>query len=352
MVDFMKKQNQPAYMVFSEASELEAWTADKTSFYAVAYVSSADSDLYTTFVGVAEKLRNDYSFALLTGADSEKVEGVVPGSDAAVFDGENTADAISAFLSVESFPLLGEIGPENFQAYVDRGFPIVWVFLDIGAGDLADNKAVATAAAANFKGVLSFVFLDGNRWKDHAKNFGLSGATPGVVIEDRQAGKNFILEGSLSEDALTKFAQGWVDGTVEAHIKSEDIPVPNDGPVTTIVGKNFDAIVMDETKDVLVEFYAPWCGHCKSLAPKWDQLGEEFENVDSVVIAKCDATANDTPAQVSGFPTIYWYPANSKASPVKYTGDRSVEAFAEYIRNNADVAIVESKDAAIEHDEL
>ena len=41
-----------------------------------------------------------------------------------------------------------------------------------------------------------------------------------------------------------------------------------------VVAENFDEIVNDPSKDVLVEFYAPWCGHCKSLAPKFDELGE------------------------------------------------------------------------------
>jgi thiol-disulfide isomerase/thioredoxin len=60
-------------------------------------------------------------------------------------------------------------------------------------------------------------------------------------------------------------------------LKSEE-PVPNNGPLTIVVGKNFDEIVRDPTKDVLVKFYAPWCGHCKKLAPVWDELAEFYKD--------------------------------------------------------------------------
>jgi len=48
--------------------------------------------------------------------------------------------------------------------------------------------------------------------------------------------------------------------------------------VVILTDSTFDKIVMDGTKDVLVEFYAPWCGHCKHLAPVWEKLANAFDN--------------------------------------------------------------------------
>jgi DNA-binding XRE family transcriptional regulator/thiol-disulfide isomerase/thioredoxin len=82
---------------------------------------------------------------------------------------------------------------------------------------------------------------------------------------------------------------------------------------------------------------AQWCGHCKSLAPKYEALAQGLAGVSTLVIAKLDATANDwTPKdvyEVKGFPTIYFKPAGKP--PVAYEGEREAPAMAAWLAAHA-----------------
>lgn len=162
-----------------------------------------------------------------------------------------------------------------------------------------------------------------------------SGDKP-VVCGWDDKGMKFKMEGEFSMDSFEQFVKDVQAGKLDPWMKSEPIPEDNDEPgkVKIVVAKNFDEIVNNEDKDVLIEFYAPWCGHCKSLAPKYDELAEKLKNEDSIVIAKMDATANDVPPpyDVKGFPTLYFAPKGSKSSPKSYNGGREVDDFINYLK--------------------
>ena len=94
-------------------------------------------------------------------------------------------------------------------------------------------------------------------------------------------------------DHLKSFVQEFKSNKLSPFLKSEEIPADNSEPVKIVVGKNFKDIVLNENDDVLMEYYAPWCGHCKKLAPIWDQVAADFKDVPNLVLAKMDSTANE-----------------------------------------------------------
>ena len=75
-----------------------------------------------------------------------------------------------------------------------------------------------------------------------------------------------------------------------------------------LVATKFDEVAFNKEADVLVEFYAPWCGHCKQLAPIYEELGEKYKDNNAVVIAKMDSTTNELEhTKIQSFPTINPY---------------------------------------------
>lgn len=90
---------------------------------------------------------------------------------------------------------------------------------------------------------------------------------------------NYMLFVLFSIENLEKFVKDLVDNKLEPYLKSEPVPEKNDEPVKVAVAKNFDEVVTNNGKDTLIEFYAPWCGHCKKLAPTFDELGAKVSIV-------------------------------------------------------------------------
>ncbi|KAH9786673.1 protein disulfide-isomerase like 2-1 [Citrus sinensis] len=132
-------------------------------------------------------------------------------------------------------------------------------------------------------------------------------------------------EGPRSTEALAEY----VNNEGGTNVKIAAVP----SNVVVLTADNFDEIVLDKSKDVLVEFYAPWCGHCKNLAPTYEKVAAAFALEDDVVVANLDADKYKDLAEkygVSGFPTLKFFPKGNKDGE-EYGGGRDLEDFVSFI---------------------
>ena len=110
--------------------------------------------------------------------------------------------------------------------------------------------------------------------------------------------------------------------------------------VLDLIPSNFDKLVLESNKPALVEFFAPWCGHCKTLAPIYEELAQQFDFAkDKVSIAKVDADAEKSLGQrfgVQGFPTLKWFDGKSD-QPEDYEGGRDLDSLTDFVRGKTGI---------------
>jgi len=109
-------------------------------------------------------------------------------------------------------------------------------------------------------------------------------------------------------------------------------------------------MVFQKDKDVMLEIYAPWCSHCKSLKPIYDELATKLLPHDHIIISKMDGTANESThddIEWNAFPTIYYFKAGEK-KPKKYEGGRTLEEMMKFIKENSSKSIEPKADKSEE----
>lgn len=363
IVQWIKKKAGPATLTLASAEDATAF-AGKNEVGIIGFFAagSAGEKAFQS----ASSQSEDVPFALTSSDEVRAKFGVAAGTDAIVqintwtgeepqvtFSGEFTAESINAWVDAHSMPSVVAFSPESaskiFRGTVKTHFLVFADDKDAGYDAIvADFRAVAKANA----GKALFVTVDPTQDRV-VSYFGVTTADmPTAVIvtmPENEPMKKFIYDkgskGALTKESMGTFIEDYTAGKLSPFLKSEPVPESNDGPVAVVVGKNFEQIVMDTSKDVLLEFYAPWCGHCKSLAPEWEKLGQRFKSAgaaaSSIVIAKMDATANEVDypgVNVRGFPTILLFPATrdgQRKTPIEFDGSRDANGFVEFLRKNA-----------------
>lgn len=297
------------------------------------------------FQELAEEHRYEYAFAKLAPGIHVLKNGIhalksFDGGSEAQYNGEMKKESIAKWLSVESTPLMAEVTPENYSKYMSAGLPMAYLFYE-GATMRSTYGPIVEEVVKAYKGKINAVYIDAEKFHAHGKALMLPEKWPGFVIHEMEGDLKYPFTGTIGKEELAKFMESYVNGKIEPSYRSEEIPTKDEGPVTTVVFKNFENIVMDDKKDVLIELYAPWCGACKRLAPIYDALAKTYApHKDKIVIAKMDATTNDIPKsagiKLTKFPTLVLFKAGSKKEQVEFDkGADSVKTLVDFISSNA-----------------
>merc|ERR1712196_354543 len=240
-------------------------------------------------------------------------------------------DSLGKFIYQKSVPLVGQRTWKSADRYEKLGLPVVTLFTKIDheknrkGYDYFANRL--RRVAEEFKGKLSFNIGDKDDFSYLLEDYDLE------LPEKKDVGV-----GIKNGNAYYKMSDTFSVDSYDDEYGEEEV---DDSAVVHVTDDTFEEVVNAEGVDVMVEFYAPWCGHCKQLKPVYAKLAAEFDGVDSVTIAAMDATANNPPDayDVSGYPSVYFAPANDKANPVVYDGPRELDDMVSFIKEHASVPI-------------
>merc|ERR1712088_643082 len=370
IISWVEKKTGPVAATLADVDAAKKFVEDN-ELAVIGFFAEAEGEAAKAFLEVAGAM-DDLKFAI--GNADIAAEHKVSGDAIVLFkkfdegrndltEGLTDVEGVTKFIASSSLPLVVDFNHETAQKIFSGEIKShLLMFLSKGSDDYADQHAIATKIAKDYKGQLLFVSIDTDE-EDHKRILEFFGMKedelPGMRIiklaEDMAKYKP--VDGSITEENIRAFVGDYLEGKLKQHLLSEDIPEDWDAaPVKVLVGKNFEDVAKDAAKHVLVEFYAPWCGHCKQLAPIWDELGAKYADKEDIVIAKMDSTANELEdIKIQGFPTIKLFKKGDN-KVVDYNGERTLEGFTKFLESGgldgAGADAEEEEPEEPEHDEL
>jgi len=345
IVNWLLKKTGPPATNLPSVDEAKAFV-EAANVAVIGFFKDQTTDLAKAFLSVASGI-DDIPFGI---SDSDDVFGSYEVKDGTVvlfktfdegqvtYDGEADESIIKKFIQSNSLPLLVEFNHETAQKIFGGEIKShLLLFLNKGDETYKEVTEAARSVAKPFREQVLFVTIDANE-EDHQRILEFFGMKKSEVpaarlikLEEDMA-KYKPQSEELTADNLKQFVQDFLDGKLKQHLLSQDLPEDwNKNPVQVLVASNFDSVAKDTEKDVLVEFYAPWCGHCKQLEPIYEKVAEHFKENSDVVIAKMDSTINELETiKVTSFPTIKLFKKETNEI-IEYNGPRNFEGLTKFV---------------------
>uniref|UniRef100_A0A8C1JN00 Protein disulfide-isomerase n=1 Tax=Cyprinus carpio TaxID=7962 RepID=A0A8C1JN00_CYPCA len=329
IVNYMKKLAGPDSVPLHSEHDLENFINNFDASI-VGFFSGADSSQLSEFLKGAGLMRESFRFAHTTDLElGKKYDTTCEPTPTQHTPSHHTQHMLRSLLLLCSLGLCPHLTKENKDSLRKRDLLTAYYDLDYlrnpKGSNYWRNRVLKVASKFSSQGLLFSVANRNDFLEELEDEFGLgtsdSTELPFVTIRTR-TGNKYTMREEFTRDgrSLENFLEDYFAERLKRYVKSEPVPAKNNAAVKVVVADTFEEIVNDPEKDVLIEFYAPWCGHCKKLEPKYTELGERLYSDPSIVIAKMDATANDVPQgyDVQGFPTIYFAAAGRKDEPKRY----------------------------------
>ncbi|XP_020091287.1 protein disulfide isomerase-like 2-3 [Ananas comosus] len=227
-----------------------------------------------------------------------------------------------------------QLTPSNFKSKVLNADGVVLV--EFFAPWCGHCKALTPAwerTASVLKGVATVAALDADAHKSLAQEYGIKGFPTIKVFSPGKPPVDY--QGARDVKPIVEFALQQVKALLKERLNGKTSGGSSEKSDTSasveLNSHNFDEVVL-KSKDLwIVEFFAPWCGHCKKLAPEWKRAANNLKGKVKLGHVDCDAEKSlMSRFNVQGFPTILVFGAD-KGSPYPYEGARTaaaIESFA------------------------
>ena len=350
IVTWILAQIRPGLLTINTLSELES----KLQVTPVASVlfSDKDSKEAKRFELASESITGAI-FILSTSLESaEKFNTKRPsiilfkhsGDPRIDFSGEFTQHEINKFIELNKYSNVLKFDPDTVDLLFKDLKPMIFLF----SSNYNEYEDIFESLSREFKGIILFcqvdISLPDQQRLSEYLGIASNDQPTSVILNPNEGIRKYRMSGDVTKENLRNFIIDWKEGKLSFYLKSEKIPKNQyEKDVRVLVGNNFRDVVIDEEKDVLVEFYAPWCGHCQKLTPHIEMLAKELKGFDNIIIAKIDATANEVyGVEIAHFPTIMFYPSTNKKG-IEIENKRDFDSLLQFIKENSNLKIKKEK---------
>ncbi|AES99809.1 protein disulfide isomerase-like 2-3 [Medicago truncatula] len=242
---------------------------------------------------------------------------------------------LSHALYGSSSPVL-QLTPNNFKSKVLNSNGVVLVeFFAPWCGHCKALTPIWEKAATVLKGVVTVAALDADAHQSLAQEYGIRGFPTIKVFSPGKPPVDY--QGARDVKPIAEFALQQVKALLKERLNGKATGGSNEKKESTasssveLNSSNFDELVIKSKELWIVEFFAPWCGHCKKLAPEWKRASNNLKGKVKLGHVDCDADKSlMSRFNVQGFPTILVFGAD-KDTPIPYEGARTaaaIESFA------------------------